>query len=236
MMSDGITAVSSSLARETEEGFPEIAGRIVTIPNFVDTDLFHPGVDPRVRRRFARDDERLLVHCSNFRPLKRVADVVRIFANVSTRIPSRLLMIGDGPELGRARETAEDLGLLDRVCFQREVRKIQHYLPLGDLFLLPSERESFGLAALEAMACGLPVVCSETGGLPEVVEDGVTGYLHPVGDVAAAADRCCDVLLDPATHQRMSQAARARAVSTFSNDRGVDAYLACYRDIIGKRA
>jgi N-acetyl-alpha-D-glucosaminyl L-malate synthase BshA len=233
--SDGITAVSAALARETEEGFPEITGRITTIPNFVDTSLFHPGRDPRIRARFASPSEFLLVHCSNFRPLKRIGDVVSTFAAVSARVPARLLLIGDGPDLPRAREHARDLGILDRVCFQREVRKMQHYLPLGDLFLLPSERESFGLAALEAMACGLPVIASDTGGLSEVVLEGVTGYLHPIGDTATAAARALAVLDNPGLRRAMSEASRERAATRFSIAAGIDAYLHFYREILDRR-
>ena len=167
---------------------------IEVIPNFVDTGRFVRVADPAIRARFAHPDEALLLHVSNFRPVKRVEDVVEVFARVASEIPARLLMVGDGPERARAFELAQQLGVIGRVHFLGSFPDVQTVMGIADLFLLPSNKESFGLAALEAMSCEVPVVAARAGGIPEVVEDGVTGRLAEVGDVDAMAHAALEIL------------------------------------------
>ena len=156
--------------------------------------VFDFDVDPECRERFAAPHERILVHASNFRPVKRVQDVVRVFAHVRERLPARLVLVGDGPELPRAAELAAELGVREHVIFAGQQESVESLLRVADLFLLPSEFESFGLAALEALSCGLPVIATKTGGLTEVVEEGKTGHLCSVGDVAAMASFAITIL------------------------------------------
>ncbi len=230
--SDGVTAVSEFLREETERSFGVPASRIRMIPNFVDTKLFRRGREPCHRSSLAPAGEKLLMHVSNFRPVKRTEDVVEVFARVQSRVPSRLVMVGDGPERVRSLQRAHDLGVADKVVFVGKHSSVDELLACADLFLLPSETESFGLAALEAMSCGAPVVASRVGGVPEVVEDGVSGALLPVGDVAGMAEAATDILQDGARWRRMSEAARAVATDRFSVDRVVPVYEEFYRSVL----
>jgi len=173
------------------------------------------------------------MHISNFRPLKRLGDVVRIFERVRRSIDARLLLIGDGPEFGRTRDLVGELGLADHVRFVGVVDEVAPLLAAADLLLLPSETESFGLVALEAMASGVPVVASRVGGIPEVVEHGVSGYLAPVGDVDAMADFSLRILSDCEARKRFGEAARERAVRLFDWHRVVPRYEEVYREVIG---
>jgi N-acetyl-alpha-D-glucosaminyl L-malate synthase BshA len=207
---DRVTAVSQWLVDETIRVFqPHRAMR--RIPNFVDLARFRPGCPEGFHERLAGEGEAVLMHVSNFRPVKRVPDAVRVFAKVAAARPARLVLVGDGPERPRVEEEARALGVEDRVSFLGERVEVDRLLPAADLFLLPSESESFGLAALEAMACGVPVVGTRTGGLPELVEDGVGGRLRSVGDVDGMAAFAGDLLADPARHAAFREAARARA-------------------------
>ncbi|HSW10253.1 MAG TPA: N-acetyl-alpha-D-glucosaminyl L-malate synthase BshA, partial [Bacillota bacterium] len=232
--SDGVTAVSEDLRQETLRSFPVKAG-LVTIPNFVDPAVYVRRPDRALRGRFASEGEKILVHVSNFRPVKRVGMVIRILAGVNDRLPGRLLMVGDGPDVGLAREVARELGVDDRVHFLGRQERVVEILSQADLFLLPSERESFGLAALEAMACGVPVVASRTGGLPEVVADGEAGYLIDPQDLAGMVDAAVAVLAEPATAERMAAAARRVAVSRFPTGKIVPLYEAFYRQVMESR-
>jgi N-acetyl-alpha-D-glucosaminyl L-malate synthase BshA len=225
--SDVVTAVSQYLADYTNTQMG-VEATIRVIPNAVDATRFRPGGDAALRQRFAQPDERLLVHVSNFRPVKRVEDVVRVFARVAEHGGARLLMIGDGPERPRAVELAAELGVGGRVAFLGSFPRVEDILAVSDLFLLPSVKESFGLSALEAMACGVPVVASRTGGLPEVVEDGVTGLLCEERDVPSMARAALRLLGDPERHRRFAQAARRRAVTVFGEERVMPAYEAAY--------
>jgi N-acetyl-alpha-D-glucosaminyl L-malate synthase BshA len=204
---------------------------IDVIPNFVDSGTFHPGVD--TERVAGPNRPRVLTHVSNFRPLKRIEDVVRIFAAVRAVIPSRLDLIGDGPERGHGERLVATLGLQDHVRFLGEQSDLVAFLQQSDLFLLPSENESFGLAALEAMACGVPVVASDVGGIPEVVVHGETGYLAAVGDVAGMADYARRLLADDLLRRRLSREARRVAETRFRLDPAVDRYEAVYRRVLG---
>ncbi|MGH9357268.1 MAG: N-acetyl-alpha-D-glucosaminyl L-malate synthase BshA, partial [Terriglobia bacterium] len=176
--SDAVTAVSEYLRRVTQEEL-HVRTQVEVIPNFVNCDLFQPASDFSRRRAFARDDEPILVHLSNFRPVKRVCDVIEIFDSVRRKIPAKLLMIGDGPDRAGAEWMVREKRLAGRVIFLGKQNQVHDLLNCADLLLLPSELESFGLAALEGMACGVPCVCSRVGGMPELVRDGVEGFLAP---------------------------------------------------------
>lgn len=232
--SDAVTAVSEALRRETLARFT-VYREVVTIPNFVDLNAFRPGRDPELRRRYARDDEALLVHVSNFRPTKRVDRVVDVFSRVAQRLPARLLMVGDGPDLGVARALAAELGVADRVQFVGKVERVAPLMAAADLCLLPSTHESFGLVALEAMACGVPVIASRVGGLPEVVVDGECGYLLPEDDVEGMARRAAELLGNPALYRGFAAAGRRRA-GEFAAERIIPRYEALYADVLGRGA
>ncbi|WP_424949283.1 N-acetyl-alpha-D-glucosaminyl L-malate synthase BshA [Deinococcus sp.] len=231
LQSDTVTAVSQFLADQTRDVFG-IDIPIKVIHNFVDTMRFQRNPDPGVRARFAHRDEALLVHVSNFRPVKRASDVIETFARVASELPARLLMIGDGPERLAAFELAQRLGVIGRVQFLGSFPEVQSVLGIADLFLLPSSKESFGLAALEAMACEVPVVAARAGGIPEVVVDGVTGVLAEVGDVDAMAHAALNILRNQGVYQRMGEAARRRAVEHFHPSLIVPHYLAAYEELL----
>jgi L-malate glycosyltransferase len=180
--SDGVTAVSEDLRRETYASF-KITNDIEVIPNFIDLEKFKKQKKEHFKKAICPNGEALVVHTSNFRKVKRVQDVVKVFANLHNEIPSKLLMIGDGPERTRAENMCRDLDINDAVRFLGKLEAVEEVLSVADLFLMPSEKESFGLAALEAMACEVPVVSSDVGGLPELMVQGVTGFMSPVGDV-----------------------------------------------------
>jgi N-acetyl-alpha-D-glucosaminyl L-malate synthase BshA len=228
--SDAVTAVSRYLRDETYRQL-EVRKEIEVVPNFVDPDSH------RVRRSRClpeKSSERqvTLMHISNFRPLKRLGDVVRIFQRVRERMDARLVLVGDGPEYGSTIELVEELGLTPWVRFVGVVDEIAPVLKGADLLLLPSETESFGLVALEAMASGVPVVATEVGGLPEVVEHGVTGFLAPVGDVERMAGYCLDILSDCTVARRYGRAARKRADTLFDYRKVVPQYEAIYERLI----
>ena len=229
--SDGVTAVSSYLAQETHRLFCTDCPAEV-IYNFIDLDRFSPArANPDLRARYACTDEALLGHLSNFRWVKRPQDVIRTFHRVAQQLPARLLMIGDGPDRETAERMADELGVGDRVYFLGSDNDVEQLLPLLDLFLLPSEQESFGLAALEAMACGVPVIASNVGGLPELVEEGRSGYLLPLRDVEAMSARAIEVLSNRDLHSTLKQGARARA-EDFAREGIIDRYEAYYRKVL----
>lgn len=193
--SDGVTAVSESLKEETLRSF-HISRHIRVIPNFIDFSRFRKINKDHFKRAIAPDGEKILVHISNFRKVKKVDDVIRIFEIVSKKVKSKLLLVGDGPERKYMEELCRSLHLCDEVRFLGKQEAVEELLAVSDLFLLPSESESFGLAALEAMACEVPVISSNAGGLPEVNIDGVTGYICETGDVQGMAQRCIELLED----------------------------------------
>lgn len=226
--SDAVTAVSTSLRSDTYKLFG-INKDIEVVPNFVCPKHFE-GLEGQGRSKFVSPDENLLCHISNFRPVKRVVDVIRAFSLLPTHLPTKLLMVGDGPDRSAAEREARDLGIAERVFFLGKLKNPLEALAISDLFVLPSESESFGLAALEAMACGVPVVATEAGGLPEVIRHGVSGMLSPVGDVEQMADHAA-FLLDPAHLERFRTQAKERAMS-FSIDRVLPAYLRIYNAVL----
>ncbi len=229
--SDGVTAVSRHLADATHEDF-SLTRPVAVIPNFVDTLRFRRRVlPPCYRDNFAHAGEKLLVHVSNMRPVKRLTDIIRAFARIAHAVPARLVMVGDGPDRLPAERLACELEIVDRVTFTGNLAHVENVLAVADLFLLASEVESFGLAALEAMACGMPVVAYRIGGVPEVVEDGVSGLLVPLYDTDALADAALE-LLTPARMAACSAAARAAAETRFDQARGIDAYEQYYASLV----
>jgi N-acetyl-alpha-D-glucosaminyl L-malate synthase BshA len=229
-VSDGVTAVSEWLKAETARNF-STSKEIDVIPNFVDPERFQPHPSAAVRT-FAGAGDKLLCHVSNFRPVKRIMDVLEVFERVLRRMPSRLLMIGDGPDRSRAEQYVRAHDLRDRVIFVGNVPNLEELVGASDLFLLPSEAESFGMAALEAMASEVPVIATRAGGLPEVVVDGETGYLLSPGDVEGMAERAIEILSDPARQQRMGAAGRALASEKFNVHRIVPMYRALYERVV----
>jgi N-acetyl-alpha-D-glucosaminyl L-malate synthase BshA len=230
--SDAVTAVSEFLQKMTEDEL-QVRKPIEVIPNFVDLQTFCPTRAYKDTHAFAAPGDKILLHDSNFRPVKRVSDVVRIFERVHREVPSVLLMIGEGPERAAAQGLARRLGVGERVRFLGQQEGAGELLGMAQVFLLPSELESFGLSALQAMACGLPVVGSDAGGLPEVVRHAETGYLLPVGDVEGMAARTIELLKDDAHRLEMGQAARRRAAALFGADRVVSQYERLYERALG---
>ncbi len=233
LRSQGLTAVSEYLRDETVRDFGVSPGAIDVIPNFVDTELYRREEKPCHRASLAEEGERIVMHVSNFRPVKRAVDVVEVFARIRREVPSRLVLVGDGPDRIRATERAKELGVEDGLVFVGKHASVDELLACADLFLLPSATESFGLAALEAMACGVPVIASRVGGLPEVVPDGEAGYLLPVGAVDEMAEAGIRLLRDDSAWERASRAGRATAVERFSIERIVPIYEAYYRSVMG---
>jgi N-acetyl-alpha-D-glucosaminyl L-malate synthase BshA len=231
--SDGLTAVSKYLKDQTVRDFSVPQSRIEVIPNFIDTEVWRPGRVPCHREKLAPSGEKIVMHISNFRAVKRVGDVVEIFLRIQRKVPARLVLVGDGPVRPRVLQRAAELGLQDKVLFLGKHASVDELLSCADLFLLPSEKESFGLAALEAMACGAPVVASSVGGLPEVIDDEETGFLFDIGAVDEMAEAGVRLLSDDVLHGRVAEAARAAAVERFSARSVVPLYEALYERVIG---
>ncbi|MFA5027847.1 MAG: N-acetyl-alpha-D-glucosaminyl L-malate synthase BshA, partial [Candidatus Methylomirabilota bacterium] len=232
--SDGVTCVSQHLADTTRELFG-LTRPLAVIPNFVDTRQFAPEPNPTLREHLAPRGEKILVHLSNFRSVKRVPDTVRIFARVRERLLARLVLIGDGQDRPEALHVARSLGVEREVIFLGKQDDVAALLAVADLFLLPSEQEAFGLAALEAQSCAVPVIATAVGGLPEVVEDGVSGFLLPVGDVEAMARAALELLGDSARYASFREAARRRTVTRFDTALIAPRYEAYYREILGRQ-
>jgi len=228
--SDGVTSVSEYLKRRTLEVF-RVRNRIRVITNFVNCDLYQPDPERRARGGLAPQGEKVLLHLSNFRPVKRVSDCIRILAEVRRQAPAHLVMVGDGPEYTPAQNLAEELGVEKHVTFLGKQSHVERLIPLAHVLLLPSELESFGLAALEAMACGVPPVATRVGGLPELVTHGADGFLEPVGDIRAQAARVIELLTDPALYSRISAAARLTAQTRFCSTLIITQYESYYREV-----
>jgi N-acetyl-alpha-D-glucosaminyl L-malate synthase BshA len=233
--SDGVTAISSHLRERTREAF-NIQGEIEVIRNFVNCDVYVrvPEKVATMRPRFALPEEKLLVHLSNFRPVKRVLDVVEVFAKVAAALPARLMLIGDGPDRSSAEYLAMSLGVADRIHFLGKQDNVNELLPLADLMLMPSEMESFGLAALEAMACGVPTIATRVGGVPELVSDNINGLLFPVGDTNAMAAAAIALLNDPPRLTAMAAAARRTAQDHFCASRIIPLYESYYERVLAR--
>ena len=227
--SDGVTAISEYLRDVTQREF-EIRRPVEVIPNFVNCDVFNPANGKCRREEFAPRGEKILVHLSNFRPVKRVPDVIEIFGLVRREIPAKLLMIGDGPDRTVAEWMVREKKLSADVIFLGKQNQVQDLLNCADVLLLPSDIESFGLAALEAMASGVPAICSRVGGVPEVLRDGVEGFLVEARDVKTMAARALEILTNPERQAEMSRAARQRALRCFCSKN----IIPLYEDLYGR--
>lgn len=228
--SDGVTAVSHFLKKATYENF-EIEKDIRVIHNFVDTQRFYRQNKVHFKQMIARQGEKLLIHTSNFRKVKRVGDVVKIFAKVLEHVPAKLLMVGDGPERPMAEDLARKLNIMPHIMFLGSQDAVEEIYSIGDVFLLPSESESFGLAALEAMACSMPVIASRSGGLPELVVEGETGFTSPVGDIEKMAMDTIYLLSDDERWKLFSERAYKHA-QNFSIESIVPAYETYYQEVL----
>ena len=230
--SNGVTAVSQSLREATRREL-NVRRDIEVIPNCLDCGIYRRREVPGLRKRFAADDAtRLVIHISNFRPVKRIDAVMEVFARISRAVPARLLLVGDGPELGTAYRLSRELDIAPLVETLGAQEDVIPLLSAADLFLLPSAQESFGLAALEAMACEVPVVASNVGGLPEVISHGVSGFLHDPGDLDGMAGDAIALLTDPVLHRTIADAARARVRDEFCVDRVVPMYERYYERVL----
>ena len=231
--SDGVTSISNYLREKTIQDF-SIQRPIEVIPNFVNCDVYTPKLEGREQARavFAKPHEKIFAHLSNFRAVKRVIDVVEVFARVAAKVPSQLLMIGDGPDRSKAEYLAIDRGVRDRVHFLGKQDSVSDLLPLADLMIMPSEMESFGLAALEAMACRVPTIATRVGGVPELVEDGVNGLLFPVGDIEAMAQASIALLQDENRLEEMRIASRRTAQKYFCASQIIPHYEKYYEKVL----
>lgn len=232
--SDGVTSISHYLRERTIKEF-KIKREIEVISNFVNCDFYlplSPEIRAEKRKRYAAPDEKILIHLSNFRPVKRVTDAVKVFARVVEKVPAHLLLVGDGPDRSAAEYLAHKKGIQDRVHFLGKQESVNELLPLADLMLMPSELESFGLAALEAMACRVPTIATKVGGVPELIEDGVDGRLFPVGDVEAMAEAAAELLLDPAKLEAMATTARQKAQKHFCASKIIPVYEKYYERVL----
>ena len=230
--SDAVTAVSDYLRTQTVYRFGA-KKPIVVIPNFVDINRFSP-IRERCCTCFAQRDEKVLMHISNFRPVKRIEDVIAVFEGVAGRIPARLVLVGSGPEAEKARMLVEQKGLTDRVHFPGVQNDVSRIIACADVYLLLSSHESFGLTALEAMSCGVPVVGTRGSGMDEFLGDGSAGMLFPVGDVPAMIEGCLAILGDGDRAREMGRAGRALAEAQYSEERVIPLYEDLYRETLGR--
>lgn len=228
--SDAVTAISQFLADETARTFGY--EQVEIIPNFINADDYQRRANDELRRELAPNGEKLILHVSNFRPVKRISDCIHAFAQLRQRVAARLVLCGEGPSRAEAEQLAQSYGLADRVEFVGQVPNIADYLSVADLLLLPSQTESFGLSALEALACEVPVIATRVGGLPEVILDGETGFLVEVGDTQTMADRAAEILSDQDKQQTMGRRGREYAVERFNTERVIPQYVELYERVI----
>lgn len=229
--SDAVTCISENLRRQTEEMF-HARVPIEVVHNFVNCDMYHPDAARAHARDWAPEGEPLLIHLSNFRPVKRVFDCIRILAEVRAEMPVHLLMAGDGPDRGPAEYLARELGVAEHVTFLGKQDHVERLIPQAHVLLMPSQMESFGLAALEAMACGVVPVGTAVGGVPELITHKVDGFTEPVGDVTAQAARVVQLLRNPELHARMSDAARKTALTRFCTNKIIPLYENLYERVL----
>jgi N-acetyl-alpha-D-glucosaminyl L-malate synthase BshA len=233
--SDGVTSISDYLKQKTIEDFG-VTRHIETITNFVNCDVYMPIKDEatraKARLQLAQPDEAILMHLSNFRPVKRVVDTVKIFAQVVKERPAQLVLVGDGPDRSAAEWLAHDLGIHGKIRFLGKLERVNELLPLADILLMPSELESFGLAALEAMACKVPSIATRVGGVPELIEHGVTGLLYQVGDVDSMAKGALELLNEPEQLNAMREAGRKAAQKRFCASLVVPQYVRFYEEVL----
>ena len=228
--SDRVTAVSKSLKEDTLNLF-DIKKKIDVIPNFIDTEAIATKDKPCKRTLLAKKEEKILTHISNFRPLKRIVDVIDIFKGINSKIDSKLMMIGEGPEKRKAIRYVSDNKLKDKVLFLGNSNEIDKILCYSDLFLLPSEKESFGLSALEAMAHGVPIISSNAGGIPEVNLNGKTGFISNIGDTDSMTNNAISLLSNPQKHKLFKKQAQLQA-KKFDLESVVDSYERIYNDAV----
>lgn len=233
--SDGVTSISEYLKQRTLEVF-QVRNPIRVINNFVNCEVYQPDPERRAQSSLAPPGEKVLMHVSNFRPIKRVTDCIRILHLVRRHVAAHLIMVGDGPEYSAAQSLVSELALERHVTFLGKQARVHRLLPLAHVLLLPSQLESFGLVALEAMACGVPPVATNVGGLPELVTHGVDGFLEAVGDVEAQAARVVELLSDEALYTRVSAAARLTAETRFSTTRIIPQYEQFYQEVCERGA
>jgi L-malate glycosyltransferase len=233
--SDGVTSISQYLREKTVADF-EIKRPIEVIPNFVNCDVYTPYKDEIIRaearKRLAKPGEVVLIHLSNFRPVKRVTDAVKVFARVAKQLPARLILVGDGPDRSAAEWLAHELQINEKIQFLGKQERVNELLPLADLMLMPSQLESFGLAALEAMACRVPAIATRVGGVPELIEDGVNGLLYPVGNVDDMAEGVIRLLKDRGRLELMRDAARRTARTRFCSTLVLPLYVEFYEKVL----
>jgi len=235
--SDGVTSISQYLLDKTLADFG-VTREIAVVTNFVNCNVYDFIRDDAIRAegrlRFAEPGEAILMHLSNFRPVKRVTDVVKVFAKVNKEVPAQLVLVGDGPDRSAAEWLAHDLGIHGRIHFLGKQERVNELLPLADLMMMPSEMESFGLAALEAMACKVPTIATRVGGVPELIDDGVTGLLFSVGDVDAMARGAIDLLRNPGRLNEMREAGRRTAQRRFCSTLVIPQYVQFYESILAR--
>lgn len=233
--SDAVTAVSQNLIDETHQ-LLSLERDIDLIYNFVDKRIYYPRENESLRKEYANSEEKLFIHISNFRPVKRVMDVLYTFLKVQTQLPAKLLFVGEGPDLPKVHYRAKQLGLLDKVIFLGKQDEVSQMISLADVMLLPSEKESFGLVALEAMACGVPTIASDAGGIPELITHGETGFCAPVGDTEKMAAYAIEMLSDDQRYQAMVKACIYRAQHEFCNDLIAAQYENIYYRVLQREA
>ena len=231
--SDGITSISDNLRQSTVEVFG-VPNEIRVIHNFVNCESYRPDSEKQGAKAYAPNGEKLLIHLSNFRPVKRALDCIRILAETLKREPAHLLMVGDGPDRGPAEYLARELKVERHVSFLGKQNHVERLIPLAHALLMPSEMESFGLVALEAMACGVVPVATRVGGVPELITEGEDGFLEQPGDIAGQAARVVELLRDDALQNRMAMAGRWNAAERFCTEKIIPQYEAYYRDVVGR--
>jgi N-acetyl-alpha-D-glucosaminyl L-malate synthase BshA len=232
--SDGVTAVSRFLKEKTLTNY-HIEKDIQVIPNFIDENKYKRIEAEKIRKSLAPNGEKVLIHVSNFRQVKRVPDVVRIFNEVRKKIPSKLILVGDGPDRSNCENLARELGIFNDIKFLGKQIELVCLLSASDVFLIPSQSESFGLSALEAMACEVPVISSSVGGLPELVVHGQTGYIAEIGDIERMSKYAVDLLTNESKYKLFAQASRNRAITMFGADKVIDMYEEYYKRILAEK-